>query len=63
MYSKLLFLVTASIICCIGNGQKVILMSSSLGYYNIRQVSNIVKVYHHFRNNGLTDEDISLFIS
>jgi glycosylphosphatidylinositol transamidase (GPIT) subunit GPI8 len=35
--------------------QKVILISSSLGYYNIRQVNNIVKIYQHFRKNGFSD--------
>lgn len=42
--------------------QKAILMSSSIGYYNIRQVNNIVSIYHHFRSNGFNDEDILLMI-
>jgi phosphatidylinositol glycan class K len=42
--------------------QKAILVDSSLGFYNYRQVSNIVKLYHHLRSNGYRDEDILLFI-
>lgn len=44
------------------SSQKAILLSSSLGYYNYRQVSNIVKLYHNLRHNGFADEDILLMI-
>jgi glycosylphosphatidylinositol transamidase (GPIT) subunit GPI8 len=37
-------------------------MSSSIGYYNYRQVSNIVKIYHDLRKNGFGDEDILLLL-
>ena len=43
--------------------QKALLLSSSIGYYNIRQISNIVKVYHHLKDNGLTDDDIILMVA
>ena len=38
------------------------MVSSSLGYYNIRQVNNIVTVYQHLKKNGFSDQDILLFI-
>lgn len=60
LYSKLTFLI--SLIFSLACSQKAILMSSSLGYYNIRQVNNIVKIYQHLRNNGFKDEDITLMI-
>jgi phosphatidylinositol glycan class K len=45
-----------------GSTQKAVLLSSSLGYYNYRQMSNIVKLYHHLRHNGFADEDILLMV-
>lgn len=35
--------------------QKALLLSSSLGYYNIRQINNIIKIYQHLRENGYKD--------
>lgn len=54
------------VVSCLVTGlscQKAVLMSSSLGYYNIRQVNNIVKVYQHLRMRGLHDEDILMLVS
>jgi hypothetical protein len=45
-----------------GSTQKAILMSSSLGNYNYRQMSNIVKLYQNLRSYGFSDEDILLMI-
>ena len=41
---------------------KAILISSSLGFYNYRQGSNILKIYHHLKNKGFKDEDIILML-
>jgi phosphatidylinositol glycan class K len=45
-----------------GSSQKAILLSSSLGYYNYRQMSNIVKLYQNLRHNGFADDDILLMV-
>lgn len=58
-----LFLICILGLVIISHSHKAILFSSSLGYYNIRQVNNIVKMYHHFRSNGFSDDDILLIIA
>lgn len=62
MHKDLIFTFLVLALAVFINSQKAILMSSSLGYYNYRQVSNIVKLYHHLRHNGFTDDDIILLI-
>lgn len=54
-------LVFFHIICAI-ESQKAIVFSSSIGYYNYRQTSNALKVYHKLKDYGFTDEDILLMI-
>lgn len=39
-----------------------ILVSSSIGYYNYRQTSNLLAVYQHLRNFGYVDRDITLMM-
>ena len=40
--------------------QKAFLMSSSIGFYNYRQNSNTLKIYHALKSNDLEDNDIVL---
>lgn len=40
--------------------QQAIIFTSSLGFYNIRQNNNVVKIYHHLKNFGIPDSDILL---
>jgi phosphatidylinositol glycan class K len=56
-----IWLILGVVLAC-GSSQKAILIDSSLGYYNYRQVSNILKVYQHLKANGFRDDDILLLI-
>lgn len=63
MNGEFIFWLVASFLANGISCQKAMLISSSLGYYNIRQVNNIVKVYQHLRRQGLQDENILLLVS
>lgn len=41
---------------------KSIIFSSSLGYYNIRQVNNVITIYHHLKARNYKDHDILLLV-
>ena len=57
---KLLIFFVLSLECHLKN--KAILISSSIGFYNYRQGSNILKIYEHLKSRGYTDSDILLML-
>ena len=56
-------LVLISILVYAVCGQQAILFTSSLGFYNMRQNSNMVIIYHHLKDRGIKDENILVLLS
>lgn len=56
------FLIFILVVAAAQTKNRAILLSSSLGFYNYRQGSNVVKMYHHLKERGFRDEDILLML-
>jgi glycosylphosphatidylinositol transamidase (GPIT) subunit GPI8 len=60
MLSCLTFL--CLVIVAISKDNKAILVSSSIGYYNYRQTSNLLSLYQQLKYKGFSDESITLMM-
>ena len=60
MNLKIVFISILVYVVC---GQQAILFTSSLGFYKMRQNSNMVIIHHHLKDRGIKHENILVLLS